>query len=289
MRKDFFFSDEQAIVQKALKGIGLQNNPRLLFWSNSFGVSPKDRLAQIMRLDYFIQLLVTQTHYMSMPLSWEDPWEAKSYRALIKCYRKYLGNVDHSFEDVLKQFFASCWSRQPDDLAMWQGYTSRVLDYRLRSVQVVTTAEDLFFAFDINTQRELKLGGMTYLSSTEIRKLHKLLAPNYANGTLLGCKNMDVYPLFIKRRDFAHENEVRLVYRASTDELTREKEQKRGEARGKTLKIVDMKRFIHKIILDPWCSQAEANSIKSYIEKIVSSHCSSWHLHIERAKISLNN
>ncbi len=285
MRKAFFFSDEQSIVQKAIKTIGQQNNPKMLFWTNSFAIDPKDQLARIMRLDHFIQLLVTQTHYMSAPLAWEDPWEAKIYRNIIRYYRKRLGNADHSFEDVLKQFFASCWSRQPDDLAMWQGYTSRVLDYRLRCVQVVTTAKDLFSAFNVNTQRKLTLGGIVYLSSTEIKRLHKRLAPNYANGKLLGCKNMDLYPLFIKRRDFAHENEVRLVYQASPKELDREETQRGEKVKYLSIKIADMKRFIHKIILDPWCSQKDANSIKSYIQGL----CPSLNLTIEQSKISLNN
>lgn len=287
MKRSEFFSDECQIIKTPMKAAKVYDGKRR-FMLHSFEVNAEDNLAHIIRLDYFLKLLENEEHYLSNLTLWEDPWEAKLYREFGDIYNKNRGqNMPPSFEKVLEQFSASSWSRQPDDLAMWQGYTSRVLNYRLRSVQIVTTAEELFAAFDDQTQENLTLGEIMYLSSADIMEEFAQLWPSYEKGFLLKSNNMVLYPLFIKRQDFAHENEVRLVYQNPSNDLTSEETGK--AVTGKSLKILHMDKFIHKIILDPWCSQAEANSIESYVSKIVQRHWPSWKLSIEQSKVSLNN
>ena len=287
MKRSEFFSDKYENIKKLFKSNWIyEENVR--FMSNSFEINEKDELAHIMRLDYFLKLLAGGEHYLSALTSWEDPWEAKLYQDVGVIYNKNRRqDMPLSFDEILKQFFASCWSTKPDDLAMWQGYTSRVLNYRLRSVQVVTTAGDLFSAFDEDVQEALTLGAIEYLSADKLLADNQQIKPEYVKN-MTSHGNMDLFPLFIKRDDFAHENEVRLVYRAPVARLKREEKQQGGEVKGLSVKITDMKRFVHKIILDPWCSEAEANSIKSHVSQIVQSHWTSW-MPIEQSKVSLNN
>lgn len=158
-----------------------------------------------MPLKYLIALLQSEKLYVGKVLKWEDVYENFWFRL----HFVSSNGTSLSAENLIKNNFGQSWTYADETDAMWRIYSQ--LDFEDLdnvAVRIKTTARKLFDAVFVNQDcmATTYIGSVKYLTLKEMN--------SWISNMKLNINNLSRYmaeSLFIKRTEFLHESEVRIM------------------------------------------------------------------------------
>ncbi|WP_436323028.1 DUF2971 domain-containing protein [Vibrio cidicii] len=216
---------------------------------NSWVEDARDKyLFRVFSFERLLQFIETKKLVLVQPSMWEDPFENFFLSATLQ----NSGGREFSL-DKKNTVFGQCWSLTRESDAMW-----RIYSQDLRSVKVRTTAGKLFDSVKISSDNlgYLYLGKVNYLPMTELNKLCQ-------NESFLSMSlDSDIgaaSTLFYKRKEFKHENEVRIVF----------SERISGSSKDKVVMFdVDPFDLIDQIVFDPRINDGLYDVYRAHLESV---------------------
>lgn len=145
-------------------------------------------LYRILPFHRVVQIFEQKQLYFAHPSTWSDPYETK---------------LRHRESD---RVFAQCWCRRGVSDAMWRIYSPDSLGVRIRTTRPLLTISLKTAAAVLGIRTIIKQ--VKYLPESELSHEIEAIADELAqqHDSKLACE-----PLFMKRRAFHHEAEVRAV------------------------------------------------------------------------------
>lgn len=195
----------------------------------------------------FIELLDSKTNVLVQPSLWDDPMENFFLNSIVKTEDGELG----SLENIAAGWYGQCWTTTVESDAMW-----RIYSHDKNGVKVRTTIRKLFESFyDKNDDyRKLKyfIGKVSYQSRQEIEDFLSRVA--FTDLALGGQADKFARTLCIKRPEFDHEQEVRLLFQDAQNQ----------HADKKVIAFdLDPSLVFDEVVIDPRIPGNEFNEIKA--------------------------
>ncbi|MCK4358217.1 MAG: DUF2971 domain-containing protein [Candidatus Cloacimonetes bacterium] len=179
-------------------------------YNNYLNIEEKDYdkpIYRVFKLEHFLELMFTKTLVLTLPKLWDDPFENYILNSSIM---KKNGNI--SFFAFRDDFYGQCWTLNKETDAMWRIYSPNK-----NGVKVKTTIKKLYNSlYDSqkeNKQRDIScfIGKVIYLSQKKLLKSLENKKLNCFPIISASCENL-ARTLLVKRNEFKHEKEVRLIY-----------------------------------------------------------------------------
>ena len=145
------------------------------------------------------------------PRKWDDPFE----NFLATCNATVDGMPDVDISGLFKNFYGQCWTLNPESDAMW-----RIYSHTKDGARVSTTAgrllRGIYNSSDPFAGMSYYIGSVAYEMEADLRTLFE--HPENASGAALDATGRgQATTLFLKRKEFEHEAEVRLLYQFNKD------------------------------------------------------------------------
>lgn len=179
------------------------------------GINIKNLDCEIYRifpLHRFKDLFITKKNGLVRPKLWEDPFENFFLKSTAICNGEQV-----SLEQLRHEWYGQCWTKNRDSDAMWRIYSKFSNNDKCDcevGVRVGTTISKLFSDFydcsDKFAALKFFIGEVHYKSKVDIE--HFLMNNSFTSLTSGGQPQSIAETLCIKRREFEHENEVRLLF-----------------------------------------------------------------------------
>ena len=174
--------------------------------SSGIGIDNWDApIYRIFEKKWFIELLRTQKNGLVPTSRWDDPFE----NCFLKCKGVTTEGVEVSFKSIHDSWFGQCWTLKHESDAMWRIYSKKKSGLR-----VSTTIRKLFNSFYDSTDQfaalKFAIRKISYKPRSDIETL--LASTSFAGRTMGGQIHGIAETLCIKRQEFSHEEEVRLLF-----------------------------------------------------------------------------
>ena len=186
------------------------------------------------------------------PSEWEDPFE----NFLLESKVMIQPDEYASLKSIASSWYGQCWTKKSESDAIW-----RIYSQNKDGVKVKTTIKKLFSTiYEANDKfRQLKyfIGHVEYEDEADIIKfLNNISFTGFAMG---GQSNQFAKTLLIKRKEFAHEDEVRILHNDANKKHTGNK-------------VVefpfDFNNLIEEVVLDPRLKTHEFQSSESELKTL---------------------
>jgi hypothetical protein len=152
-------------------------------------------LYRILGFDRLVQLFQSKQLYFSHPSTWEDPCEKL---------------LEHRLSPNI---FAQCWCKSGVSDAMWRIYSPNQLGVRIRTTR--HKLRDQLNAASTNNEIRFRIQSVKYKPESVLNYEIEAIADELANSFRL---SQAFDSLFMKRRAFKHEAEVRVaIYKKAAD------------------------------------------------------------------------
>jgi hypothetical protein len=175
------------------------------------------RIYRIFSIQRFLEMCASHKNTLVRPALWDDPFENFVLRSIAILAGREKASI--GFKDAL---YGQCWTFQRDSDAMWRIYSPDKMGVRVRTT-VAALHEALRIGCPQFSELSCFIGRVEYLPQREL--LRMLEDGGVASGVLDPSGRGQASTLLIKRKEFRHEQEVRLVYfnhdRAHTSDLYR--------------------------------------------------------------------
>jgi hypothetical protein len=167
-----------------------------------YRVYPIDRLSQVFN---------DKKNTLVKPLMWDDPFENLVFQQTATLS----DGLTVSFDNIREKFYGQCWTLNIEETdALWRIYSPNK-----DGVRVKTTLRQLFDNFYDPTYKyamiSFYIGKIKYGTSSEIQAFFE--APENLKMIFDSSGAGSVQTLLVKRTEFIHENEVRLIYSANSE------------------------------------------------------------------------
>jgi hypothetical protein len=210
------------------------------------------RVYRIFSKTRFLELLKTQQNGLVAPSMWDDPFE----NFFLKCVAVTGSGERVSLERLYKSWFGQCWTLMEESDAMW-----RIYSHDKTGVRVSTTIQRLFDSFYDAADRfaalKFFIGEVRYESRADIEAF--LARTSFADIAFGGQAKPFAETLCIKREEFAHEGEIRLLFNDAENQHV---------AASVVPFRFDTAALIDSVVLDPRMPEADfqaaRNEIQSY-------------------------
>src|SRR5260370_5289329 len=172
---------------------------------------PDAPIYRVMRVDRFIENLRSRRLMLIRPHLWDDPFENFLYQARLQDPDGTPVNIT----GLRLRLYGQCWSLLRESDAMWRIYSPEK-----NGVKVQTTVRKLIRAvYDLTDKwasLQYFLRRVSYKSQGELLEIFS--KPDDYIATLLdGAARGPVRALLLKRKEFEHEKEVRLIYQSNEE------------------------------------------------------------------------
>ena len=169
------------------------------------------KLYHILPYKYFLDILKNHSLYFVNIFQswWDEPYELFYYRP--NYFSQINGKSVHiDVKSLAMSFYAQCWSENRDSDAMWRIYSGKNYD----GVRIATTLGEIIkLLYPItNINQFPNIGFMRY----EWKKDIKQWLANHSSITFLNWREAAVESLFMKRKNFSHEKEFRIIFSVPT-------------------------------------------------------------------------
>lgn len=177
-----------------------------LMQSNCLGINDWDTpIYRVFSLCRFKDILIRKKMGLVRPSKWDDPFE----NFFLKCKVEISGKGLASLKQLCDSWYGQCWTTLQDSDAMWRIYSPNK-----EGLRVSTTVRKLFRAICDPTEQFANLkffvGKVEYHEQPEIEAF---LRNTTFRDTVLGGQSYPLAKLLcVKRSEFKHEEEVRLLY-----------------------------------------------------------------------------
>ncbi|MBN3059397.1 DUF2971 domain-containing protein [Pectobacterium versatile] len=175
------------------------------FEKNAINITNFDiPIYRIFSFEYFEKLMTEKQLVLVQPSMWDDPYENFFLKTEVD-----FGNGDiASLENLNRTWYGQCWTENEDTDAMW-----RIYSHNKTGVRVKTTVRKLFLSiFDSSDNfSSLKyfVGKVEYKDKKEI--INFMQRVTFSEMISGGQNNKFAELLCIKRTEFSHENEIRVL------------------------------------------------------------------------------
>lgn len=211
---------------------------------------------RIIPIDSLFQILKNRQVWIGQTKVWEDVYE----NFLTKVIQIW-GKVPTSNYGFIYNFYGQSWTLQKESDALWRIYSQNQNSVRIKStipkvIDLSTNNNDL----ENSTIRNSDIGQVKYLSKAKIKEwiVDKQMAkPLFAIPDFTES-------LFIKRSEFKHEKEVRLVIFKNSDY----EEESKGLIPRFIKFDVDPNYLIDEVTFDPRISDEEFQTNMTILEKL---------------------
>jgi len=175
--------------------------------NNGINISDFDGdIYRVFSLGRFKQLLKTSQLGLVNPSMWDDPFE----NFFLKANVVESDSSVSSLENLYKSWYGQCWTYTRESDAIWRIYGGE----SKQGVRVKTNIRKLFSSFwneaDIHSRNKYYIGAVKYHSRNEIEELMR--KTSFLDVAIGGRNHVFAELLCVKRLEFAHEDEVRLLY-----------------------------------------------------------------------------
>lgn len=172
---------------------------------DEFGFDVEDdpiHIYRVMHIETFLEIINKKRLFLRNPAKWDDPFE------------NYILNTCSNLRKLHfpADIYGQCWTLHPETDAMWRIYAPDK-----KGVKIKTTVQklfsQLFFSEKAGKYPYLScfIGKVKYVNSNEIKNLDARIAEIVAGPG--SSRNIPVAKtLLMKRPEFEHEAEVRLIY-----------------------------------------------------------------------------
>jgi len=167
------------------------------------------KIHRFMSIDRLLGLFVTQQNVLVRPKLWDDPMENFLFKARGRNCQGVIGSFEFRHD-----FYGQCWTKGEETDAMWRIYSPDK-----NGVRITTTIRKLLDSlYDMTAEAasvSCFLGAVEYRTKEEIYQLLK--DSRFVNACVADTTGREkCRTLLIKRREFTHEDEIRLIYKAPT-------------------------------------------------------------------------
>ncbi len=212
------------------------------------------KIYRIFSVSRFKELLNTKKLVLVNPEKWDDPFENFFLRAnAVESSGELI-----SLETIAKSWYGQCWTFTEDSDALWRIYSSKK-----EGIRVTTTVRKLFSLIWNETD---KFKSLNYFVGSVEYKNRKEIEETMGNTSFwdiaLGGQNDGFAKLLcMKRNEFKHENEVRLLIHENNN-----------QGKNGCYEVdVEYQNIFEEICLDPRLEDNEFDNLRSEIEPLVGS------------------
>lgn len=234
------------------------------------------------RLHQFVDMLKTNTIWLSTPAKWQDPYEKACLFAKISVLHGLVEIEDGCFfssgvprfphsrtrhwsrENCLgHRIFSMCFTTTIDSERMWMA--ARAENRICWSVKVDVLLNQVFQSSDFEN---ISLETVEYRTTEEVNAVHSAYAKEYAGGFPFPSKkdwwenwrNAVLLPIRTKRCEFADEKEKRLVVLDRTHDVIK--------GRDGVKIIVPLRDLIQEVRVDPSSALSELHLIQDKLRSV---------------------
>lgn len=170
-------------------------------------ITDDTRIYRVFSSERLSEMFHDKTLSLVVPAKWDDPFE----NFLAKCRVEYdtYRNVDIS--RLFRNFYGQCWTLNRETDAMWRIYSPHKDGARV-STTVGRLLRSIVVATDPYLSMSYYIGSVGYRTEGQLRATFE----NPENATAVAFDQTgrnQARILFLKREEFSHEREVRLLYR----------------------------------------------------------------------------
>lgn len=178
------------------------------------GINPPNDEAILWRytnFEVFVNLLDTEALYFTRADKFEDPYEGFIPQSIMDAYKQSLKRITPAefVEAIMKQHEASrkyvmcnCWHQNVvESMAMWEKY-----HMRNSGVAIKTTMQNM--KNSLLSEYSIYIGKIEYIyGNTDDDQYMQ----NFLQSDIPLAKKLTYFPYFRKRKEYEHEQEVRLI------------------------------------------------------------------------------
>ena len=166
--------------------------------------------------EYLVSDIRNQRLTFVRPNSWDDPFE----NFLEKCRFKLPTGETVNAAPILRRFFGQCWTTaEAETDATWRIYSPNKSGVRVRC-SILKLVGSMWDAQDPYAALKYFAGRVTYVPVEVIDVSLRRAATGMLTGN--GGRNL-VQSLLIKRREFEHEQEARLIFYDADDRFAQDR------------------------------------------------------------------
>jgi hypothetical protein len=174
-------------------------------------ISDDTRIYRVFSKERLFEMFTEKKLSLVTPTLWDDPFE--NFLAKAKVTLNGMPNV--RIGGIFRNFYGQCWTLNSESDAMW-----RIYSHRKDGARVSTTVGRLLRSIcdpaDPFASMSYYIGSVAYHSEAELRRFFED-PENVSSVTFDPTGRGQAMTLFFKRQEFAHEREVRLLYRFSAE------------------------------------------------------------------------
>jgi Protein of unknown function (DUF2971) len=203
---------------------------------------------------YLLHLLSTENLWVSQTKLWDDTYENFLAKA-----KYYWGITAVSYTEFLPGFYGQCWTLQKETDALWRIYSHDKMGVRIKSrIHKVLGSSLNEINFKHFSTRLRTIGKVRYLNPKEIREWIEDQKSDIINDKTL------TESLFIKRKEFIHEKEIRLIIHKNIDR----EDENRGIEKNHIKLQVQPNELIEEITFDPRLDHDKFITYKKVVERM---------------------
>lgn len=207
------------------------------------------KIYRIFSFDRFSEMITSRKNGLVHPSKWDDPFENFFLKGVVEMP----DGTPVDISQLSKSWYGQCWTKNKDSDAMWRIYSAEK-----SGVRVETTARLLFSNFynssDSFASLKYLIGSVEYKKTEEIERF---LAETTLTDLMLGGQSHKfAKTLLIKRPEFSHENEVRLLFHDTDDSYGKE---------GVAVFPFLWEKILTEVALDPRMSEPEFQTAKQQL------------------------
>lgn len=178
------------------------------------GINPpndEDTLWRYTNFEKFVNLLDTESLFFTRADKFEDPYEGFIPQSIIDAYKQYLNSIttENMVEKIIRENEASrkyvmcnCWHQNVvESMAMWEKYHMRD-----SGVAIKTTMQKI--KNSLTSKHAIYIGNIEYIYDNMNDDQYM---QNFLQSETLLAKKLTYFPYFRKRKEYEHEQEVRLI------------------------------------------------------------------------------
>ncbi len=215
------------------------------------GLTRDDILYRYFPLDRFLKMLSDRQWALVKFSEWEDPFENFVYSAQVTSK----AGIPVDLTNLRDSVFGQCWSLHQETDALWRIYSPNKSAVKVR-VRASALFDSLYGTGE-GTVLHLFFGKVMYKCVADIEALMKDQAAIHKGLFSTDGAGMIEY-LLVKREEFSHENEARLIYQTET-----------RDPRNKDKMLIfplDPNSIVEEVVLDPRLSDSDATQTRNKIK-----------------------
>jgi len=176
---------------------------------NIFGLDLDTIVYRIISYERLIKSLKTRKFSMVRPSKWDDPFE----NFLLNATGVFPDGRQISLSEIRDSYYAQCWTTVEECDGLWRNFRGKSIAIRIKSsIRKIMNA--FYDIKNVYHSSSYFIGHVSYFSEREIIDFFSkdIKISDFSGQALLFEQT-----LFIKRKQFSYENEVRLTFKKPND------------------------------------------------------------------------